>query len=81
MMSGTYIRKTEKLTFILDNDLVIVKTSQYQSFILEATEYHWKRRLLFIRRMIQDDGIKDIEELAMWCGSAIRLVPTGRRYD
>lgn len=75
MQSGPQIYKQGRLTFILSPQRIIVQTSLPQTFFLEPTEHYWTRRIKLINAMIQLGEIRDLNELATWCGRGVTWVP------
>lgn len=76
----TKIYQNSKLTFILTPTQTMVRTS-LQTFYLVPAECYWVRRLKLIRRMIEVNEIRDLNELAGYCGGHIRWTGTGVGYD
>jgi hypothetical protein len=67
-MEGVYI--VNNLTFILTPERVLVKTN-LQTFYLRPTTQKYKKRMAMIRLMIELNEIRNLEELASWCGTGI----------
>lgn len=55
------------LTFILTPTKITVQTP-LQMFYLEPRTHYWKRRMNLIRAMIELQEIRDLNELASFCG-------------
>lgn len=68
------------LTFILTPNRITVRTSLPQTFFLEPKAHYWKRRLNMIRIMIELGEIRNLNELAGWCGHGIEWVSTSNKY-
>jgi len=81
MQSGiSQIYHQGTLTFILTPEKVIIMTSLPQTFYLEPKQHYWVRRLNLIRRMIEIDEIRNLEELSEWCSRGIAWIPTSKNY-
>jgi hypothetical protein len=82
MNVGVRIYKTEKLTFILDGEKVIIRTTLNQAFYLSPKAHYWRRRLKLIQTMIELNEVRNLEELASWCAAGqIEWVSTTRKYE
>ena len=75
-------RKTQgRLTFVLTPERVLVRTTLPQTFCLQPKAHYWKKRLSMIRVMIELNEIRDLNELAEWCGVGIEWVTIPNKYS
>jgi hypothetical protein len=70
-----------RLTFILTPDKIAIRTSLNQTFFLNPKAHYWKRRIATIRIMVQLGEIRDLNELAVWCGHGIEWVDTRQVFE
>lgn len=64
----TKIYRQNKLTFIITEDRIYVKTA-LQEFFLEPRTHYWNRRTKLIKTMIELGEIRTLNELSSFCGS------------
>lgn len=68
------------LTFTLSPQRTIIRTS-LQTFFLLPRESYWYRKLLFVRTMIELGEIRDLNDLAAFCGTGIEWRATGATVE
>jgi hypothetical protein len=68
------------LTFTLSPSHIIVRTS-LQTFFLLPKQSYWQRRLNVVRAMIQLGEIRDLSDLAAFCGPGIEWRVTALSVD
>jgi hypothetical protein len=78
---ATEVYKQGRLTFILTPSRTIVKTALNQRFFLEPRMHYWQRRIRLINTMIQLGEIRNLNELAEWCGRGVEWVPTDYTFE
>lgn len=67
------------ISFIINEDRVYLQTP-LQIFLLEATEYHWRKRLQRIALMVEMGHIRNYADLFEQTGDVIRLVPVKKEW-
>jgi hypothetical protein len=77
---NTQVYEQGYLTFTLSPSKVIVRTS-HQTFFLLPKATCWNRRLNLVRAMIMLGEIRDLNDLAAFCGSGIEWRYTGVSID
>lgn len=64
------VYEQDKLTFYLSPRRTVIRTS-LQTFFLVPRQSYWHNRIRLIRTMIVLGEIRDLNELATFCGSAV----------
>lgn len=73
MQGGLYIYNG--IVFDLRDERVRVRTVLGQSFLLEPSFHYYNRRMAKVRRMIELQEIKSLEELASHTNGVIDWIP------
>lgn len=77
--------KTGKLTFLLTPTSTIVTTPLGQSFYLAPKNSYYRRRIYAIRKVIEVNEIRNLEELAEWCaginGVGVEWLSINNKFD
>lgn len=76
----TQIYTQGRLTFIIGQRHIIVRTS-LQTFFLLPRQSYWHNRINRVRAMIELGEIRDLNDLATWCGEGIEWRVTGIPFD
>lgn len=74
-MDGIEIYTQGKLTFIITQERITVRTSLMQVFYLEPKAHYWQRRTKMIATLIRLNEIKNLNELSTWCGQGVDWIP------
>jgi hypothetical protein len=77
MVEDLKIYKNNNLTFILDDEKIVVKTP-LQTFFLTPNAHYWNKRMNLIRLMIKLNEIHNLSELATWCNGRVSWTVTNK---
>lgn len=73
------IYNTDKLTFYIFDNKVIIMTA-HQAFYLAPRKSYYRRRVNMISRMIEINEIRDLNELAQWSGAGVEWISTEKKH-